>query len=326
MNATVKAHGLDGGLVTPDWAPLTLAELGPLLEQFPALGAPVEILFASPRPLSAAGLVATTNGRVFVKRHHRAVRDREGLLEEHRFLAHLFGAGAPVPRLLKNARGETAIEVGDWTYEVHEPAKGVDVYEEAISWTPFRRDGTRPCGGAGFGASAWFAEGYRCAASQECGRWWRASRFSRRVMRRRRWRVTLRRGRRLPIMTGFARARCTALELLAPFHAELRRRILPALEPLWTHNDLHASNLFSATGRPGAGNGDHRLRSHRPDQRRPRSGACDRAQYRRVAGAGREPIAARGCGDPFRSSARAARRVRIGAAAFARRKPRRWRR
>jgi len=34
-----------------------------------------------------------------------------------------------------------------------------------------------------------------------------------------------------------------ALELLAPFYAELSP-FLPALESLWTHNDLHASNLF----------------------------------------------------------------------------------
>jgi Ser/Thr protein kinase RdoA (MazF antagonist) len=41
-----------------------------------------------------------------------------------------------------------------------------------------------------------------------------------------------------------ARKACDkALELLAPFHAELRI-LLPALKPLWTHNDLHASNLL----------------------------------------------------------------------------------
>jgi Ser/Thr protein kinase RdoA (MazF antagonist) len=34
-----------------------------------------------------------------------------------------------------------------------------------------------------------------------------------------------------------------ALELLAPFYAELRP-LLPVLKPLWTHNDLHASNLL----------------------------------------------------------------------------------
>jgi Ser/Thr protein kinase RdoA (MazF antagonist) len=34
-----------------------------------------------------------------------------------------------------------------------------------------------------------------------------------------------------------------ALNLLAPFHTELLP-LLPALKPLWTHNDLHPSNLF----------------------------------------------------------------------------------
>jgi Ser/Thr protein kinase RdoA (MazF antagonist) len=33
------------------------------------------------------------------------------------------------------------------------------------------------------------------------------------------------------------------MQLLAPFHAQLMP-LLPALPPLWTHNDLHASNLF----------------------------------------------------------------------------------
>ena len=41
-----------------------------------------------------------------------------------------------------------------------------------------------------------------------------------------------------------ARKACDeALELLAPFHAELLP-LLPSLKPLWTHNDLHASNLL----------------------------------------------------------------------------------
>jgi Ser/Thr protein kinase RdoA (MazF antagonist) len=34
-----------------------------------------------------------------------------------------------------------------------------------------------------------------------------------------------------------------ALDLLAPFHAQLMP-LLPALKPMWTHNDLHASNLL----------------------------------------------------------------------------------
>jgi Ser/Thr protein kinase RdoA (MazF antagonist) len=42
-----------------------------------------------------------------------------------------------------------------------------------------------------------------------------------------------------------------ALELLAPFHAELTP-LLPSLAPLWTHNDLHASNLFWSDSASGA--------------------------------------------------------------------------
>ena len=78
MSATAKAHGMDGGLVEPDWAPLALDEVRALLEQFPGCGEPMEILTVSPRPFSAASVVAAASGRVFVKRHHRSVRDREG--------------------------------------------------------------------------------------------------------------------------------------------------------------------------------------------------------------------------------------------------------
>jgi hypothetical protein len=39
MNATVKAHGMDGTLVEPDWPPLTLAEVRVLLAEFPAITA-----------------------------------------------------------------------------------------------------------------------------------------------------------------------------------------------------------------------------------------------------------------------------------------------
>ena len=42
-----------------------------------------------------------------------------------------------------------------------------------------------------------------------------------------------------------------ALKLLAPFHAELLP-LLPALKPLWTHNDLHASNLLWSDASPAA--------------------------------------------------------------------------
>src|SRR6202046_2348511 len=147
MSATAKAygqsHGMDGSLVEPDWPALNLAELCALLVRFPDLGEAVGLLSVSPRPFSSAAVVATRNNHgterpVFIKRHRRSVRDREGLLEEHRFLSHLLAHGAPVPRVVASAAGETAIEAGEWTYEVHEIPPGVDLYHTAISWTPFR--------------------------------------------------------------------------------------------------------------------------------------------------------------------------------------------
>src|ERR1700722_16017849 len=118
MSATAKAHGqshgMDGSLVEPDWPALNLAELRPILAKFPDLDEAIGIVSVSPRPFSAAAVVATRNfgekeQRVFIKRHHRSVRDREGLLEEHRFLSHLLAHGASVPRVVASAAGETAI-------------------------------------------------------------------------------------------------------------------------------------------------------------------------------------------------------------------------
>ena len=242
MSATAKVHGMDGTLVAADWRPLALAEVRALFERFPDCGEPIEILSVSPRPFSAASVVSTRSGRFFIKRHHRSVRDAEGLLEEHRFMEHLHAHGARVPRVLSDGAGHTAVEAGEWTYEVHESPSGVDLYGDAVSWTPFRATAhARSAGQA-------LARLHRAAESFDAPR----------------------RGPR-PLVAGFTifaaedpqaelmrylaarpdlahhadvRAHAEeALELLAPFHSELQP-LLPALKPLWTHNDLHASNLL----------------------------------------------------------------------------------
>jgi len=242
MAESAITHGMDGSLVPPDWPPLTLAELRALFQHFLALGVPERILTVSPRPFSAAGMVATTNGPVFIKRHHRAVRDREGLLEEHRFLAHLAAHGASVPRVLASAQAETAIELGDSTYEVHEIPLGQDLYEDGISWTPFRT--AAHAYSAGEALARLHLAACSFAAPPRKPRPLVAS-------------FTIFAGRdpvaamehylgSHPSLTGHKGIRvcaAQALDLLAPFHAELGI-LLPSLTPLWTHNDLHASNLF----------------------------------------------------------------------------------
>ncbi|MGA2752531.1 MAG: phosphotransferase [Terracidiphilus sp.] len=250
MSATAKAHGMDGSLVEPDWPPLTLDELRPILARFPDLGEPTQFLSASPRPFSAAGVVATRSGRVFIKRHHRAVRDREGLLEEHRFLSHLLTHGASVPRIFASVTGETAIETSEWTYEVHEIPQGIDLYEDAISWTPFHSTAHAHSAGAALARLHLAAQNFNApprqarplvasftifaavdpSAAMEC---YLAARPP------------------LCAKESVHASAEQALEFLAPFHAELAPH-LPVLKPLWTHNDLHASNLFWSDAAPNA--------------------------------------------------------------------------
>lgn len=239
---TVKAHGMDGSLVEPDWQPLTLAELRVLFARFSAAGEPIEIAFASPRPLSAAAMVRTRNRTVFVKRHARSVRDGEGLREEHRLVAHLRANGASVPRVLADDGGETAIEMDDSTYEVHEPAAGVDLYRDAISWTPFF------CAAHAREAGAALARLHRAAESLDApGRKVQPLVASFTIFAAQDPAEELKNYLQArPVLAEHTRVRqCAreALDLLAPFHAELSPR-LRALEPLWTHNDLHPSNLF----------------------------------------------------------------------------------
>jgi Ser/Thr protein kinase RdoA (MazF antagonist) len=242
MNATGKTHGLDGSLVDPDWPPLTVDEVSELLQQFPGRGEDIEILSISPRPFSAASLVATRGGQLFIKRHHRTVRDREGLLEEHRFMAHLLTQGLSVPRVVATDSGDTAIESGEWTYEAHQTPPGVDLYEDAISWTPFRSPSHAHSAGQALARLHLASQGFSAPprkprplvasfsifAADDPGAGMEHYLAAR------------------PALADHAETRrnCTrALELLAPFRAELLP-FLPALPPLWTHNDLHASNLF----------------------------------------------------------------------------------
>jgi Ser/Thr protein kinase RdoA (MazF antagonist) len=233
---------MDGSLVEPDWAPLTMKEVRALLSQFPVCGEPLKILSTSPRPFSAASVVATTSGPVFIKRLHRSVRDRDGLLEEHRFLNYLHLHGAPVPCVFGAASGESAIECGEWTYEVHEAPRGVDLYRDALSWTPFRSV-AHACS-----AGMALARLHRAAAGFEAPR--RRPRplvasFSIFAAENPHVEMTQYLAAR-PALTEDAAVQThaeLALNLLAPFNTELRP-LLHSLSLLWTHNDLHASNLL----------------------------------------------------------------------------------
>jgi Ser/Thr protein kinase RdoA (MazF antagonist) len=125
-------------LVKPDWPPLTDADVSRVLGGVPA-GAVVT--WHSPRPMSAAGLVSWRGAAVFVKRHHVSVRTAAQLAAEHAFAGYLRGRGVPVPAVIRLADGSTATRLGDFVYEAHELADGIDLYRDAVSWSPFASPG-----------------------------------------------------------------------------------------------------------------------------------------------------------------------------------------
>lgn len=130
--------GVDGEQAERDWPLITHDEVAAVLARIDGAGEPVRLTWHNPRQFAAAVLVRMADGRgLFVKRHHASLRDVAGLEEEHRFIAHLRERGVPVVDVLADRNGATAFASGEWTYEVHVLAPGVDSYRGVMSWQPF---------------------------------------------------------------------------------------------------------------------------------------------------------------------------------------------
>lgn len=132
-----RVHGMGTALEAPTWPAITAAEAEAILARFPAAGAMTALRWHSPRPFSAAALVETDGGTFLLKRHHRQVRTAAALAPEHAFMAHLRSAGLSVPEVMLTDECCGATENGDWTYELHRSAPGLDLYRDRPSWTPF---------------------------------------------------------------------------------------------------------------------------------------------------------------------------------------------
>ena len=250
MDTTAKAHGFDGSLVEPDWPPLRFDEVRSILAQIPDAGEPIRIMSASPRPFSAASVVQTDLGQIFVKRHARALRDASALMEEHRFMEHLHINGIGVPRVYATKNGDTAVETPEWTYEVHEIPAGIDLYQDAISWTPFLSVDHAQSVGAMLARMHLAAESYDARPRQPRPLIASFTIFAAEnaVSGLADYLVAR------PVLQNDPAVRqdcAQALALLDPFHQQLKP-LLRSLRPLWTHNDLHASNLFWSDSTPRA--------------------------------------------------------------------------
>ncbi len=240
---TVAAvHSMRSGPAPADWPPLTLDEVRDVLIQIGIAHSHARLLWHSPRPLSAAAIVDVPEQRLFVKRHHQSVRTAAQLREEHDFIAHLRAHGAPVSRVIEAPSGETAITYGGWTYETHELAAGMDLYRDAVSWSPFTS------GSHAVAAGRALAELHRAARHYAAPA--RATHLlvSNDALIRAAdplayLRATL---AQRPALSEYLQSRDWQSDLanaIAPFH-EAYLALAPQLEPLWTHNDWHASNLL----------------------------------------------------------------------------------
>jgi Ser/Thr protein kinase RdoA (MazF antagonist) len=250
VTAPPKVHGLDGSFVQPDWPYLTLQEVDQLLRGFPAAEKAQALLTYSPRPFSAASVVSTPHGKVFVKRHHVSVRSETDLLEEHHLLEYLHRRDPIVVAPLADAAGKTVSSTSEWTYEVHPFAPGVDVYEEAHSWTPFLGGTHARNAGRALARLHAASSGYTAAARRTPTLVTSFTIFAQENP----W----------PQLASYVDERPKLHEYLnnydwrneiqlasAAFHGNLRP-YLSSFQPLWTHNDFHASNLFWSDATPQA--------------------------------------------------------------------------
>ncbi|KAB7765491.1 phosphotransferase enzyme family protein [Xanthomonas maliensis] len=245
MSAPHQVHGMGWTPAAPDWPALTHAEIAQVLQAFPQLAPVGAAQWHSARPFSAAARVDTAAGAVIVKRHHLRVRDAAALDEEHRFMAHLRAAGAPVVEVLSTADGRTALPLASWTYEVQRLGEGVDLYRDALSWTAFQQ------------AQHAHAAGQALARLHAAARGFAAPARHTTVLV-----ANLRLFMQRDPLQALSEALPTRPALAAALHArrwrqDLATHLMPwhaqawpllsrpnALPPLWTHGDWHASNLL----------------------------------------------------------------------------------
>ena len=237
-----RVQGLSNDEVAADWAPISPDELARLRGDYPQLDGDCRVLWHSPRPLSAAALVQTASQRLFLKRHPPRVRSAPTLREEHRFIAHLESAGLPVVSVLRTRAGDTALDTGDGCYELHTVPAGEDLYRDASSWTPPHT----PAHATALGTM--LARLHLGAAE------YHAPQRSTHLLVARD--DLIRTDDPLVALKAQLQRRPGLADYLArrPWEAELQRSVLPwhrrvvaraAAEPvLWTHNDLHVSNLL----------------------------------------------------------------------------------
>ncbi len=243
-------HGMGKELVVPDWSPLTSAEVHTVLARYPQPPGEEMITWRSPRPMSAAGLIRRGGVDLFVKRHHVRVRTAAQLAVEHAFIGRVRARGIPAPAVLRAKDGSTATQHGDFVYEVHERAGGLDLYRDAESWTPYTSLGHAHAAGEALarlhGAADQFPLPARSPAVLTSGC---EIVVAADPLAEVKWLA----GRR-PGLAAYLDGRAWPDDLTRQVLPAIRRAapLLAALPRQWGHGDWHPSNLTWTTAGPDA--------------------------------------------------------------------------
>lgn len=238
MNGGHLVHGMGTALEAPTWPAITGAEAETALARFPLAGRLINLNWHSPRPFSAAALIETDRGVHFLKRHHQRLRNPAALAEEQGFMTHLRAGGLSVPQVVAADDGAGAIALGEWTYELHRAAPGIDLYRDRQSWTPFLTSDHAWEAGAALARLHRVAQGYAAPARGDHAL---VASFT-----------ILPAHDPLAAAEAYVAARPALAGWLADqnWRQELTRLFgalgsdVPDQPPLWTHNDWHPSNLL----------------------------------------------------------------------------------
>jgi Ser/Thr protein kinase RdoA (MazF antagonist) len=224
-----------------DWPALRPDETRAVLARYPDVAHDVELLWHSPRPLSAAALVEAGGARWFLKRHALEVRNAATLGEEHRFMRHLQRHGYSVPMVLHNRDGGTATVHEGWVYEVHTPLQGIDLYRELVSWSPLCSLAHARSAGAALARLHEAAQGY-AAAQRDTHLLVTRDDLVRAADPIHALRAQFPQRPGLAQYLGRRNWERDFERILLPPQQRIQARIAEAPR-LWTHNDWHASNL-----------------------------------------------------------------------------------
>ena len=152
--------------------------------------------------------------------------------------------------MLRDGAGRSAIARDGWTYEVHEKAEGLDLYRDALSWTPFQHNAHAFAAGAALATLHRAAEGFD-APSRSAGVLLSNLNLFGAADPLAAIEATF---PQAPALADYLQARPWK-QTLGELHLPLQRTLLPYLQrqpALWTHNDWHASNLLWSEDGPQA--------------------------------------------------------------------------